>query len=234
MHIQNLQKIVKKHNADRGFEFDGDSDRVVAVDEKGNVVDGDKIIFLFALNYQEKGLLSPAVVVGTRHTNMGVENALKRRGIELVRTDIGDKYVSVKLSERNLLIGGEQSGHVFLRDKLVTGDGILNALQIASICAKKNKPLSSFFDFELFKQCNINVEVRDKMRIINSEKLSAVQDEEEKKIGKNGRIMIRVSGTEPYIRVMTETKDEKLSKETAERIADVVRKLNKEIEECVE
>ena len=234
LYIQNLQKIVKKHNADMGFAFDGDSDRVVAVDEKGRVVDGDKIIFLFALNYQEKGLLCPAVVVGTRHTNMGVENALKRRGIELVRTDIGDKYVSAKLSERNLLIGGEQSGHVFLRDKLVTGDGILNALQIASICAEKNKPLSSFFDFELFKQCNINVEVRDKMRIINSEKLSAVQDEEEKKIGKNGRIMIRVSGTEPYIRVMTETKDEKLSKETAERIADVVRKLNKEIEECVE
>ena len=234
LHIEKLQKYVLKYKADMGFAFDGDSDRVIAVDEKGNVVDGDKIIYMIARDFQDKGLLNPAVVVGTSHTNKGVEIALNKHGIELIRTDIGDKYVSAKLIEKNLLVGGEQSGHILIKNKHVTGDGVLVALHIAEICASGNKAFSEHFDFELFKQCNINVKVADKMRIINSERLDAVEDEEEKVIGEHGRIMIRVSGTEPYIRVMVETDDAQLSQETAERIAEVIRKINKEIEECAE
>ncbi len=234
LHIEKLQKYVLKYKADMGFAFDGDSDRVIAVDELGNVIDGDKIIYMLAKYYKAIGKLEPAIVVGTRHTNMGVEKALQKQGIELIRTDIGDKYVSGKLIEKGLLIGGEQSGHIITRDKLSTGDGVLNALMIASICAGDGKKLSEYFDFELYKQANINVPVADKMRVINSERLSEITDKEEKELEGKGRIMIRVSGTEPYIRVMVETEDEQLSKTTAQKLAEVITQINKEFEECVE
>lgn len=228
LNIARLQRYVLKYKADMGFAFDGDSDRLIAVDEKGNVVDGDKILYLLACDYLKKGKLGQNKVVGTRHTNIGIEKALNKKGIELIRTDIGDKYVSTKIFENNLIIGGEQSGHLILADKLATGDGILNALQVASICVQENKKLSEFFDFEMYEQKNINVKVYDKFRIINSEKLSKVTEKEEKELGDNGRIMIRLSGTEPYIRVMVETKDMSLSTEIAERIAKVINEINME------
>ena len=226
LHIEKLQKYVVKYKADMGFAYDGDSDRLIAVDEKGEIVDGDKLIYLFATYYKNEGMLNPAEVVGTRHSNMGVEIALRNKGINLIRTDIGDKYVGEKLNEKGLLIGGEQSGHIFLKDKHITGDGILNSLQVAKICKKTKKSLSSFFDFELYKQTNINVSVRDKMRVINSEILNKAISKEQEKIGEDGRIMIRVSGTEPFIRIMVETKDEKLSMETAKDLENVIIKIN--------
>ena len=233
LNIQRLQKYVLKYKADMGFAFDGDSDRVIAVDEKGNVIDGDEIIYMLAVDYLESGKPMPAVV-GTRHTNMGIEKALNKKGIELIRADIGDKYVSAKLTENNLLIGGEQSGHIIVRDKLITGDGVLNALHIAEICARKNKKLSEFFDFELYQQKNINVKVSDKIRTVNSDKLAKVIELEEQKLGDDGRIMIHVSGTEPYIRIMVETKDINLSTIVAEKIASVVEQINQENESCAE
>ena len=228
LHIKTLQKNVIKHKADMGFAFDGDADRVIAVDENGDVVDGDKIIYLLALHYQKLGMLNPAVVVGTRHTNMGVEKALNAHGIELLRTDIGDKYVGAKLDERCLLIGGEQSGHVFVKDRHVTGDGILNALLIAQICKTNHKKLSAYFDFEAYHQSNINVEVKDKMKIINSQKLAEAEDVEIKNLAGCGRIMIRVSGTEPFIRIMVETTNKTLSEEISRRLENVIKEINKE------
>ena len=234
LHIERLQKYVLKYKADMGFAFDGDSDRLIAVDENGEVVDGDKIIYMLALEYLEKGKLVPAEVVGTRHTNMGVEKALKEKGISLLRTDIGDKYVAMKLAERGLLIGGEQSGHVFVKDKLTTGDGILNALLVASICVEKNKKLSEFFDFVPYSQCNINILVSNKMNIMNSEKLMIEQDRVTDILENNGRVMIRMSGTEPYIRVMVESQDEETSAKYANELADVIKQLNLEFEQCAE
>lgn len=228
LHVEKLQKYVLKYKADMGFAFDGDSDRVIAVDENGEVVDGDKIIYMFAGEYKRQGKLNPAMVVGTRHTNMGVEIALKKQGIELLRTDIGDKYVSQKLIEKNLLIGGEQCGHVFVRDKLPTGDGILNALLVAAICAKTGKKLSSFFDYQNYYQCNINVAVGDKVRIINSEVLADAVDKAEKRLEGKGRLMIRISGTEPYIRIMVECADHLLAEELALELKQTVEKLNAE------
>lgn len=233
-HTARLQRYVQKYKADMGFAFDGDSDRVIAVDENGNVVDGDKIFYMIACEYKKENKLPQNIVVGTRHTNLGIEHAFERQGISLLRTDIGDKYVSQKLVENNLLVGGEQSGHIFVRDKQQTGDGILSALLVASICVKNNKKLSEFFDFEIYKQTNISVQVDDKMRIINSEKLSLAISEEEKLIGENGRVMIRVSGTEPCIRIMVETKNEELSKKSAERLAETIKEINKEFNQCVE
>lgn len=230
LYVENLKKDVVKHKADMGFAFDGDSDRLIAVDNNGEIVDGDKIIYLFACEYLKQGKLNLSTVVGTRHTNMGLELALKEKGINLIRTDIGDKYVTAKLIEKDLLIGGEQSGHVLLRDKLATGDGILNAVQIASLCVRDNKKLSEFFDFKLFEQCNLNVRVDDKMRVINSEKLSLVVETEEKYLLDRGRIMIRVSGTEPYIRIMVETRDKALSQEVALRLKTAIEQINSEVE----
>lgn len=234
LNIEKLQKYVLKYKADMGFAFDGDSDRVIAVDELGNVIDGDKIIYILAKTYKEQGKLIGNMVVGTRHTNMGIEKALNKMGITMIRTDIGDKYVSQKLEEKNLLIGGEQSGHVFVKDVLPTGDGVLNALLLAEIVTKQNKKLSSYFDFDLYSQVNLNVRVQDKMRIINSEALSVAIEQEEQTLGEDARIMIRVSGTEPYIRVMVESLSEEKSKESAERLREVIATLSKEFDECAE
>ena len=176
----------------------------------------------------QKNKLDPAVVVGTRHTNMGVEHALNNHGIKLIRTDIGDKYVGAKLDEKALLIGGEQSGHVFVKDKLSTGDGILNALLIAEICMTQHKKLSQFFDFQTYKQVNLNVKVTDKMRVINSQKLADAEKQEIGWLKSDGRIMIRVSGTEPYIRIMVETKDETCSAEIAKRLECVIQTIERE------
>lgn len=234
LHIQKLQKYVLKYKADMGFSFDGDSDRVLAVDDKGNVVDGDKLIYLLAKEYQKMGKLSQPIVVGTRHTNMGVEKALNNLGIEMLRTDIGDKYVSQKLEEKGLLIGGEQSGHVFIKDYLQTGDGVLNALVISELITKNNIKLSEYFDFDLYAQTNINVKVQDKIRVINNEKLNIAVEEQEDILGKDARIMVRLSGTEPYVRVMVECKNKQEADESAQKIKDVIEELNREFDECVE
>ena len=199
---RNLVEKVKKCRADIGLAFDGDSDRLIAVDERGNVVDGDKLIYLFACIYKKYGRLTPSIVVGTRHTNMGVEQALGDMGIKLIRTEIGDKYVSAKLIEQNLLIGGEQS---------------------------EQKPLSSYFNFECFKQANINVEVHDKMKVINSEKLSKEIEKEEQCLCGEGRIMVRVSGTEPFIRIMVETKSKQTSEVIAQKMAQIVSEVDREL-----
>lgn len=228
LNIEKLQKYVLKYKADMGFAFDGDSDRLIAVDEKGNVIDGDKLIYILAKNYQAEGKLTIPTVVGTRHTNMGVEKALNNLGINMLRTEIGDKYVSQKLEEKGLLIGGEQSGHVFIKDILPTGDGVLNALVMAELITKSGKTFSENLDIELYKQVNINVKVQDKMRVINSEALADATEREEQLLGKDGRIMIRVSGTEPYIRIMVETQNQALSQECADRLKAVIEEINKE------
>lgn len=228
LYVQKLKQTVLKYGADMGFAFDGDSDRVIAVDEKGSVIDGDQLMYMFACFYQEHNKLTRSVVVGTTMTNKGVENALNKKGISLIRTDVGDKYINEKLEQNNLLIGGEQSGHIFVKDKLMTGDGILNALLVAYICEKSNKKLSEFFDFSLHNQCMLNIPVKNKMKIISSKKLLLCKETEEKKLANSGRILVRASGTEPCVRVMVETETEQKSKEIADKIAKVVCEINSE------
>lgn len=234
LHIENLQRVVLKHGADMGFAFDGDSDRLIAVDETGKVITGDMLVYLFARFYKEQGKLTSPIVVGTRHTNIGVETALLENGISLIRTEIGDKYVSAKLIEKDLLIGGEQSGHIIVRDLLSTGDGILNALLVSYIVSCKNKKLSELLNLKLYFQQNVNVEVKDKLQIINSSGLSEVAENIERELSGKGRIMIRVSGTEPYIRIMVESQDETISKQKAEEIAECVRQIDLENSQCAE
>lgn len=234
LHISNLKKYVKLHGANFGFAFDGDADRLIAVDENGDELNGDLIIYIFAKFFKIRGELSNFSVVGTRHTNLGVEKALNREGIKLIRTEIGDKYVSSKLYEQNLLLGGEQSGHIIVQKYLPTGDGLLSALLLSYIIVCENKKLSKFIDFKPFKQTNINVFVKNKVEVINSEKLSLKINEINSILNGIGRVMVRVSGTEPCIRVMVETEDDVVSQKYANEIALIVKQVDSEINLCVE
>ena len=222
LHIENLQSAVKKYGANIGVAFDGDSDRVIIVDEKGNEVDGDLILFLLANQLQKEKKLKGNAIVGTRHTNIGIEQALKKNNISLHRTDIGDKYVIAKLCEDDLSLGGEQSGHIILRDYLDTGDGILAGLKVVETMVKTNKKLSELVNVKLCPQVNINCVVKDKLKVINSEKLSNLIMQKEQELGLDSRIMVRVSGTEPKVRIMVEDKRDDNARKVAEEIEKMV------------
>lgn len=229
LNIQKLKANVIKHKADFGFAFDGDSDRVIAVDEIGSVIDGDLLVYLFAKHYKNQNKLKNAAVVGTHHTNMGVEIALNNIGITLYRTDIGDRYVSEKLNEMDLCIGGEQSGHIFVKDKLSTGDGILNALLISEIIKNSGDKLSNLVNVKKYEQCNLNVKVKNKIKIINSKALLSEKNKQENVLLNKGRLMVRMSGTEPFIRIMVETLDKNLSEKVAEEIAKEIKKIDEDL-----
>lgn len=234
LHISRLQKNVKKFKADFGFAFDGDADRVVAVDEMGNILTGDMLIYIFANFFKSKGELQGSAVVGTRHTNLGVEKALLKNDIKLIRTEIGDKFVSQKLKELNLLVGGEQSGHIIIKKYLPTGDGILSALLLSYIINGENKNLSEFINFKLYSQTNINIAVKNKVEVINSEILSEKLRLVNEKLGGASRVMLRVSGTEPCIRVMVESENQEISQKYANELASVVKQVDDELERCAE
>lgn len=171
LYPENLVKRVFRYKADMGFAFDGDADRIIAVDENGKIIDGDMIIYALAKYFKKLGKLKCDTVVGTSHTNMAIEEDLKRQGINFIRTDIGDKYVLAKLLEKKLSLGGEQSGHIILKDMATTGDGILTAIIIANMILSEKIKMSEAFNVELYPQVNKNVVVEDKFRIMNSEEL---------------------------------------------------------------
>lgn len=227
LYPSSLCEKVKELNADFGFAFDGDADRIIACDEKGNLLDGDMIIYMLAKYLKSKGQLAKNTVVGTRHTNMGIQEELSLQGIKLERTDIGDKYVIEKMEQDKLSLGGEKSGHIILRDYATTGDGVLTALKLAEMCINLNKPLSKLAKVKLFPQCNIDCPVNDKMRVINSEELNKATLSEEKLLPKGSRIMVRVSGTESKIRIMVETLDNDVAYISAKKIEQIVYKIDK-------
>lgn len=222
----NLVRKVIRYKADMGFAFDGDSDRIIAVDEKGEIIDGDMIICGLAKYLKKQGKLKGNVAVGTSHTNMAVEHNLLESGIGMIRTDIGDKYVLAKLLEKDLSIGGEQSGHIILKDLATTGDGILSAIVITDMLISENKTLSQALKIDLFPQVNKNVVVIDKFHVINSEELGKEVARYSAVLDGKGRLMIRASGTEPKVRVMVESPDSKLNETIANAIANVIEKIN--------
>lgn len=228
LHPDNLRRRVFRYNADMGFAFDGDADRLIAVDDKGNIIDGDMIIFLLAKYMSKQGKLKDNTVVGTSHTNMAIENELKGCGIKMFRTDIGDKYVLSKLLENDLSLGGEQSGHIILKDLHTTGDGILSAIVVADMLTKENIKFSDAVSVKLFPQTNENVIVSDKFRIINNEELARETSRYNLMLEGKGRIMIRASGTEPKIRVMVESEDSELNKKIANDLIKLIDKINRQ------
>ena len=229
LYPQTLARRMKRYKADVGFAFDGDSDRLMAVSADGRVIDGDMILYMLAKHFKAKGKLNADTVVGTSHTNMAIEHALNRVGINFLRTDIGDKYVLAKLVEKGLSLGGEQSGHIILKDLHSTGDGILTAIAVADMMVESGKSLSELFDVELYPQVNINLPVSDKLKIMNSQILSHEITHLQGLLGEKGRIMVRASGTEPKIRIMVESEDKALNQEYAEILVSAVKKADEKI-----
>ena len=227
LHPEWLSAFVTETGLAAGFAFDGDADRLIAVDEKGKIADGDQLIYLFACDMKERGALKGDCAVGTTHTNMGVERALAKKGVKLLRSDIGDKYVKELMLKKGSNVGGEQSGHIILSDYATTGDGILSAIFAACVMKRSGKPLSALANAELYPQCNVNVPVQDKVRVLGSETLRAALQSARNKLGDRGRVVVRASGTEQVIRVFAETQSESLSKETAFELAKVVSQAEK-------
>ncbi len=226
LYPQNMAEAVKANGADLGFAFDGDADRVIACDAEGNIVDGDIIIYILSIYLKNQGKLTNNSVVGTRHTNMGIEKALKDNGIKLIRTDIGDKYVIAKMEEDGLVLGGEKSGHIIFRELSTTGDGILTAIKVAEMLKSTSQSLRELTNIQLYPQIDIDCVVKDKVRIINSEKLQQEIVTQEKFLGDNSRIMVRVSGTEPKVRVMCESKNVKKCKLAAMAIEKAIEEID--------
>lgn len=229
LYPESLAKKVYRYKADMGFAFDGDADRLIAVNEKCQIVNGDQVIFGLAKYLKSLGKLKGNTAVGTSHTNMAIEEGLKEEGIDLIRTDIGDKYVLAKMLEKDLSIGGEQSGHIILKDIATTGDGILTAIFVANMLISENKKFSEAFNVKLYPQSNKNVIVNDKFRVINSEELSTEVAKLTQELNGKGRIMIRASGTEPKIRVMVESKDSEINEKMANDLVKLINKINNEI-----
>jgi phosphoglucosamine mutase len=229
LHPENLIKRVFRYKADMGFAFDGDADRLIAVDELGNVIDGDMIICALAKYLKKLGKLNKNIAVGTSHTNMAVEDDLKRNGIGFIRTDIGDKYVLAKLREHGLSLGGEQSGHVILKDLATTGDGILTAIILANMIISEKTTMSSALKMDLYPQTNMNVVVADKFRIMNNEELLKEITKYNSELLGKGRIMIRASGTEPKIRVMVESRDEELNDKIAKAMVNLIKSIDENV-----
>ncbi len=225
-HLEQLQKCVKENGLDVGFAFDGDADRMLAVDENGDIVDGDKIIAICAAALKESGHLTNNTAVVTVMSNMGFYEFCRNNSLEYVTTKVGDRYVLEEMVRSNYKIGGEQSGHVIFLDYASTGDGQLTALQLLQVMKKSGKKLSELAAcMNVYPQIMINVKVSKlgKVRYDDDEEISQAIRKAEKELGDDGRVLVRVSGTEPLIRVMLEGKDEAKITKLANEIAEVVR-----------
>ena len=221
-HPEALQQTVRAHQADFGVALDGDADRLQLVDAQGRLFNGDELLYLMAQARAHQGA-KPEGVVGTLMTNQGVEVALRRMGVALVRAKVGDRYVLEELKRRNWLLGGESSGHLLALDKHTTGDGIVSALQVIQACVRAEKTASQLLgDVALFPQTMINVRLQPGSDWRNNTALQQATQAVEAELGEAGRVLIRASGTEPLLRVMVEAQDAKVAKASAERIAATI------------
>ena len=219
-HIEVLQRFVVEKGLDVGFAFDGDADRCFAVDEKGNVLDGDLIMYLCAVHMKERNALIDDTVVATIASNMGVEKALEKQGIRMKRTPVGDKYVSLEMQEHGYSIGGEESGHIIFNKYSTTGDGILTAIRVMEIIVgKKTMPSFLTAGVTLFPKTQINKRVQDAAAVLENPVVKEAIDQASLELDGSGRVLIRKSGTEPVIRILVEAREEEVCRKLAEQIA---------------
>jgi phosphoglucosamine mutase len=224
-HPEMLAGAVVEHRAHAGLAHDGDADRLIAVDEAGKVVDGDAIIAALAVELQEQKGLTGDLVVGTVMCNLGFRKAMDGRGIKLIETPVGDRYVIEAMREHGAVIGGEQSGHVIFADHSTTGDGLITGLRLLARMASSGKPLSELASIvEKFPQVLVNVAVERPGRVGDCLPVWEVVAKEEAGLDGDGRILVRASGTEPVVRVMVEASDESSAGSAAGRIAAVIEK----------
>ncbi|MBR2381944.1 MAG: phosphoglucosamine mutase [Clostridia bacterium] len=222
-HIENLAKLVREKHLDVGFAFDGDCDRCLAVDENGNIVDGDKIMYLLAKRLKARGMLNDNTIVATVMSNSGFVASLNKIGIKCVQTKVGDRFVYECMQEKDYSIGGEQSGHIIMRKYATTGDGLLTAIMVTEeICDSKSTLSALVKDVTVFPQYLKNVRVSDKDAVMNDKDVLASVKEAEALINGNGRVLLRQSGTEPLVRVMVEAEAEEKCREYAEIVVKAI------------
>ena len=224
-HIEHLQKFVLENNLDVGFAFDGDADRCIAVDNEGNVVDGDSILYVCAKHMKDEGKLPSNTVVTTVMSNIGLYKTFDNLGIDYEKTKVGDKYVHQSMEENDYEIGGEQSGHIIFRKYATTGDGILTSLRIMEAIIDQKSDLKSLTrDLKIYPQLMLNVRVKDKETTLNNEVVKEKIEEVSNRLADTGRVLVRASGTEPLVRVMVEAETDKLAKDSCNEIVDTINK----------
>ncbi len=223
-HIENLQKFVAEKGLDIGFAFDGDADRCLCVDEKGNLVDGDKIMYIYARYMKERGELIDNAVVTTVMSNFGLYKALDELEIAYEKTAVGDKYVYERMAEKGYILGGEQSGHIIFSKYACTGDGILTALMVMQVVLDKKTSLSKLAEpMKTYPQVLKNVRVKDKKAARGDEDVCAAVKRITNALGNNGRILMRESGTEPVVRVMVEAESEEICNQYVNEVVNLIK-----------
>ena len=223
-HIENLVQLVREEQLDCGFAFDGDADRCLAVDENANVVDGDKILYIYGSYLKERGKLEGDTVVTTVMSNLGLYKAFDGLGIKYEKTAVGDKYVYECMNERGYVLGGENSGHIIFSNYANTGDGIITALMLMGVmCSKKSSLGELAKGMTVYPQILKNVRVTDKNVVLNDTDVQNAVKAAEEALGADGRVLVRPSGTEPLLRIMTEAKTKELCSKYIEEIEKVVR-----------
>lgn len=222
-HIENLVQLVREKHLDVGFSFDGDCDRCLAVDENGNVVDGDKIMYLLAKRLKARGMLKDNTVVATVMSNSGFVASLEKIGIKCIQTKVGDRFVYECMQDKGYSIGGEQSGHIIIKKYATTGDGLLTAIMVAEEMCDSKCALSTLVEnVMVYPQYLKNVRISDKNEVMNDKNVLASVKEAEKLIDGKGRVLLRPSGTEPLIRVMVEAESEEKCREYADMIVKAI------------
>ena len=223
-HIEGLRKYVVENKLDLGFAFDGDCDRCIAVDNEGNVIDGDSILYILANFMKKEGGLDSNSVVTTIMSNLGLYKAFDELGINYEKTDVGDKNVHARMYEKDIELGGEQSGHVIIKKFANTGDGILTSLKVMeAIIESKNDLKSLVRDLKIYPQVLINVRVKDKNTVLDNTNVKESIEKIENKLGNSGRVLVRKSGTEPLIRVMVEAETEEVANQSASEIVNTIK-----------
>ena len=222
-HIEGLQKYVVENGLDVGFAYDGDADRCLCVDEKGNVVDGDAILYIYGRYMKERGKLLTNTVVTTVMSNFGLYKAFDELGIGYAKTAVGDKYVYEYMTKNGCRIGGEQSGHIIFSKYASTGDGILTSLKMMEVMMAKKKKMSQLTeDLHIYPQVLVNVKVKDKAVAQADQDVQAAVNKVAEALGDTGRILVRESGTEPLIRVMVEAETEEICHTYVDEVVAVI------------
>ena len=223
-HIDKLQAFVKEKGLDVGFAFDGDADRCLAVDDKGEIVDGDKILYVCGRYLKDKGELNNNTIVTTIMSNLGLYKALDKKGINYEKTAVGDKYVFENMMEHGHSIGGEQSGHIIFSKYATTGDGVLTSLMIMeTILGRKVKLSELFHSLTIYPQLLVSVKVSSKDAVMNDADVLKLNDEIAAELGDDGRLLLRQSGTEPVIRVMVEAATDELCEKYVYKMVDLIK-----------
>ncbi|MBU1290496.1 phosphoglucosamine mutase [bacterium] len=225
VHPASLREEVLRQKADLGFSYDGDADRVIAVDEKGNIVDGDQIMAICALNLIKKAQLPNKTVVTTLMSNIGFDRAIEKAGGKVIRTNIGDRYVLEMMKKVKTVLGGEQSGHIIFSQYSTTGDGLLTSLQLMKVLREEEKLLSNLaLVMEKYPQIILNYEVKDKERFFKNVCIKKFIKEIENELDGKGRIFVRASGTEPLIRILLEGEDKNKLEKISQDLREVIEK----------